>query len=56
MELYLYDSVGFALEDYSVLRLVYELAKKNNIGQDMDLIPKISDVKDLFSLLDNEIE
>ncbi len=52
----LYDSVGFALEDYSVLRLVYELAKKNNIGQDMDLIPKISDVKDLFSLLDNEVE
>ncbi len=52
----LYDSVGFALEDYSILRLVYELAKKNNIGKDMDLIPNISDVKNLFSILDNEAE
>ena len=51
----LYDSVGFALEDYSILRLVYKLACKYNIGKDMDLIPNISNVKDLFSLLDREV-
>ena len=48
-----FDSVGFALEDYSVLRLIYKLAKENNVGKDMNLIPQIDDVKDLFSLLEN---
>ncbi|NQY21161.1 MAG: ornithine cyclodeaminase [Campylobacteraceae bacterium] len=47
----LYDSVGFALEDYSVLRLIYSLAKENNVGKEMNLIPQLDDVKDLFSLL-----
>ncbi len=47
----LYDSVGFALEDYSVLRLIYSLAKKNNIGKNMNLIPQLDDVKNLFALL-----
>ena len=47
----LYDSVGFALEDYSVLRLVYKLAKQHNIGTEMELIPELDDVKNLFSLL-----
>ncbi len=47
----LFDSIGFALEDYSVLRLIYDLAQKNNIGKEMNLIPKLDDVKNLFSLL-----
>lgn len=47
----LYDSVGFALEDYSVLRLIYKLAKQHNIGTEMELIPELDDVKNLFSLL-----
>jgi len=47
----LYDSVGFALEDYSVLRLIYKLAKQHNIGSEMELIPELDDVKNLFSLL-----
>jgi len=47
----LFDSIGFALEDYSVLRLIYDLAKKNNIGKEMNLIPELDDVKNLFSLL-----
>jgi len=46
-----FDSVGFALEDYSVLRLIYKLAQENNVGKQMNLIPQIDDVKDLFSLL-----
>ncbi len=47
----LFDSIGFALEDYSVLRLIYDLAQKNNVGKEMNLIPKLDDVKNLFSLL-----
>ena len=47
----IFDSVGFALQDYSVLRLTYELAKELNIGQDLNLIPKLDDVKDLYSLI-----
>lgn len=47
----IFDSVGFALQDYSVLRLTYELAKKYNIAKDLNLVPNIKDVKDLYSLL-----
>lgn len=47
----IFDSVGFALEDYSVLRYVYSKAKALNIGKQMDLIPNINDVKDLYSLI-----
>ena len=47
----LYDSVGFAIEDYSVLRLIYNLARENGIGREMNMIPELGDVKDLFSLL-----
>jgi ornithine cyclodeaminase len=47
----LFDSVGFAIEDYAVLRLMYSLAKENNVGKEMNLIPDLGDVKDLFSLL-----
>ena len=47
----IFDSVGFALQDYSVLRLTYELAKELNIGKDLNLIPRMNDVKDLYSLV-----
>lgn len=47
----LFDSVGFAIEDFSTLRLVYELAKEHNIGTEMNLIPKLDNVKNLFSLM-----
>jgi len=46
-----FDSVGFAIEDYSVLRLIYKLAQENRVGKGMHLIPQINDVKDLYSLL-----
>ncbi|MSP53356.1 MAG: ornithine cyclodeaminase [Gammaproteobacteria bacterium] len=53
-ELTLFDSVGFALEDFSVLRLVYELAKQYQLGKKVDLIPEsLSDCKNLFGLLKN---
>ncbi len=47
----LYDSVGFALEDYSVLRLVRDLSQHYDIGTDLPIIPELSDPKDLISLL-----
>lgn len=43
-----YDSVGFALEDYSALRFVYKLASEFNEGEEIDLIPTLSSPKDLF--------
>lgn len=51
-EITVFDSVGFALEDYSVLRLTYDLAKKYNLGHELDLIPQIKDPKNLISVLD----
>jgi ornithine cyclodeaminase len=43
-----FDSVGFALEDYSALRLVHRLAAEHQIGQLVDLVPPAEDPKDLF--------
>ncbi|MEO1573530.1 MAG: ornithine cyclodeaminase [Pseudomonadota bacterium] len=45
-----FDSVGFALEDYSALRHVYNLAMEFGIGEDIELVPELSDPKDLFRL------
>jgi len=50
-EITLFDSVGFALEDYSILRVVYELAKEHQLGTEAALIPELSDPKNLFGLL-----
>jgi len=50
-EITLFDSVGFALEDYSILRVVYELANGYQLGAEADLIPELNDPKNLFSLL-----
>jgi ornithine cyclodeaminase len=47
-EVTVFDSVGFALEDYTALRYVYEQAKARNIGIDADLVPPADDPKDLF--------
>ncbi|WP_331774358.1 ornithine cyclodeaminase [Sulfurospirillum sp. 1612] len=47
-EVTLFDSVGFAIEDFSVLKLVYKLAKEYNIGKKMDMIPVMRDPKNLF--------
>lgn len=51
-EITLFDSVGIALEDYSVLRLTYELAEKYNIGEERNLIPLLEDPKDLMTILE----
>lgn len=43
-----FDSVGFALEDYSVLRYVNAQAEKRNLGENVELVPWADDPKDLF--------
>ena len=50
-EITLFDSVGIALEDYSVLRLTYELAQKYTIGEERNLTPVLRDPKDLVESL-----
>lgn len=54
-EITLFDSVGIALEDYSVLCLTYELAKKYNIGEEQNITPLIKNPKNLVSALDLSI-
>ena len=44
----IFDSVGFALEDFSALRYVHSLAVELNEGEDIQLIPELNDPKDLF--------
>lgn len=50
-EVTLFDSVGFALEDYSALRLVRDCAKEMGLGREAALIPALRDPKDLFGEL-----
>ena len=46
-----FDSVGFALEDYSSLRLVRDCARELGLGREADLIPRLADPKDLYGHL-----
>ena len=51
-EITVYDSVGFALEDYSILRLVNALAEKYQLGKSAYLTPEgLADCKNLYGLL-----
>ncbi|UOB05169.1 ornithine cyclodeaminase [[Acidovorax] ebreus] len=46
-EVTVFDSVGFALEDYSALRYLYQQAQARGLGVDVELVPT-DDPKDLF--------
>ena len=46
-----FDSVGFALQDFSSLRYLYDVSRQRNAGRMINLVPSLSDPKDLFSLL-----
>ena len=50
-EVTIFDSVGFALEDYSALRYLYKLQQQQGRPHQIDLIPDLDDPKDLFGLL-----
>jgi ornithine cyclodeaminase len=51
LDVTVFDSVGFALEDFSALRLMAQLAAELGLGEAVDLIPSLPDPKDLFSQL-----
>lgn len=46
-----FDSVGFAIEDFSALRYLYDLAQAQNIGAQINLIPDPANPKDLFQFV-----
>lgn len=50
-EITVFDSVGFALEDYSTLNFYHNLSDKYRVGENINLISKTKDPKNLFSLL-----
>ncbi len=52
ISLSVFDSVGFALEDFSILRLCFQLAKTLHLGKSIHIIPEhLSDCKNLYGLL-----
>lgn len=50
-EVTLFDSVGFAIEDFSTLKLVYQLCQELEIGHSLPMIPRPDDPKDLYGML-----
>lgn len=51
-EVTLFDSVGFALEDYSALRYLADSARELGLGQPAGLIPDLADPRDLYALVE----
>jgi ornithine cyclodeaminase len=49
-----FDSVGFALEDYAALRFMYEAAQQDGVGERLALIPALADPRNLFGVLSKE--
>ncbi len=50
-QLIIFDSVGFALEDFSALQYLFKLSNTLGIGKDIDLIPQLDNPKDLIHLI-----
>lgn len=48
-EVTVFDSVGFALEDYSALHFLFDAARELGIGDTLELVPRLADPKDLFA-------
>ena len=46
-----FDSVGFALEDFSAMRFLRDAARELGVGERIALIPAPADPRDLYSLL-----
>ncbi len=50
-EVTIFDSVGFALEDYSALRYLNDLAIMHRVGATLDLVPTPDNPKNLFQFV-----
>ncbi|MES2127497.1 MAG: ornithine cyclodeaminase [Pseudomonadota bacterium] len=46
-----FDSVGFALEDFAALRYLHEVALAQGMGEPLGLIPDLPDPKNLFGFI-----
>ena len=44
-----FDSVGFALEDFSTLRYLHSQLQRHGQGQDIGLVPQLEDPRNLFA-------
>jgi ornithine cyclodeaminase len=47
----IFDSVGFAIEDFSLLRYLNDLSATMSVHREIDLVPQLENPKDLFGLL-----
>jgi ornithine cyclodeaminase len=50
-EVTVFDSVGFALEDFSALHFLFDAARELGIGDAIQLVPAMADPKDLFATI-----
>ncbi|WP_322998650.1 ornithine cyclodeaminase [Castellaniella sp.] len=50
-EITIFDSVGFALEDFSALRFLWDQARALQIGREFELVPQAGNPKDLFGAM-----
>lgn len=50
-EITVFDSVGFALEDFATLRWLADRARALGLGRELALVPDMADPKDLFGEL-----
>lgn len=53
-EITILDSVGFALEDFSTLKLINKLAEESGAGKSVQLVPDLLDPKNLYGLIKQE--
>lgn len=51
LQVTVFDSVGFALEDFSALRYLRDAAAALGLGRPIALVPELADPKDLYSLI-----
>jgi ornithine cyclodeaminase len=47
----IFDSVGFALEDFSALRWLRDAARRHGIGARIEVAPRTADPKNLFGVV-----
>lgn len=55
----IFDSVGFALEDFSALRFMYDKVQQLGLGMPVSITPPLADPRDLFGglgLHDNDLD
>ncbi|MNT31418.1 L-lysine cyclodeaminase [compost metagenome] len=50
-EVTVFDSVGFALEDFSALRWLRDSAIRHGVGASIEVAPAMQDPKDLFKVV-----